>query len=121
MTRLIALAGLLFLLAAAVPAADLNGDWKGSFDFQGTPVPLTLHLKTSGATLTGAVEGLPTTPADIHEGKIQGDTITFWLNTDYEGTTYKLVYKGQVSGDQIRFTFGTEDESFKADFVAKRA
>ncbi len=105
-----------------LPAADVSGDWKGQFDFHGDAVPLTLHLKSSGSTLTGAVEGLPTTPADIHDGKVAGDDVTFWVNTDYQGTTYKLIYRGKVASDnEIRFTFGTEDGGFSAELVAKRS
>ena len=64
--------------------------------------------------MTGTVEGLPTTPAEIHDGKIDGDIVTFWVNTEYQGQTYKLVYTGKVSaaGDAIAFTFGTEDLSW---------
>ncbi len=116
---------LLFLLPllAALPrarAADLSGTWKGAFDFQGSSVPVTLHLKIDGTKVTGTVEGLPTTPTDIHDGALAGDTVTFWVNTDYEGQTYKLVYKGKVAPDQISFDFGTEDGSFSAPLTVKR-
>ena len=36
------------------------------------------------------------TPTEIHDGKADGDTVTFWVNTDYEGTTYKIVFKGKI-------------------------
>jgi len=116
---------LLFLLPllAALPrarAADLSGTWKGAFDFQGSSVPVTLHLKIDGTKVTGTVEGLPTTPTDIHDGALAGDTVTFWVHTDYEGQTYKLVYKGKVAPDQISFDFGTEDGSFSAPLTVKR-
>jgi hypothetical protein len=111
----------LFVLVAAVSlAAEATGTWKGTFDFDGTPVPLTFHLKTAGADVTGTVEGLPTNPAEIHDGKVDGDTVTFWLNTDYQGQTYKLVYKGKVSDDQIQFTFGTEDGSWSNELTVKK-
>jgi len=115
----------LFAFLAVLPcarAADLGGTWKGAFDFQGSSVPLTFHLTVTGAALTGTVEGLPTSPAEIHDGKVDGDTISFWVNTDYQGQTYKLAYKGKVSaaGDEIAFTFGTEDGSFSAQLTAER-
>jgi hypothetical protein len=125
MRNLLRLAGLFALLAAlpAVHAADVSGTWKGAFDFEGSNVPLTIHLTVGGAAVTGTVEGLPTTPAEIHDGKIDGDTVTFWVNTDYQGQTYKLLYTGKVSaaGDAIAFTFGTEDLSWSAQLTATKS
>ena len=118
--RLLFVLPLLAVLPSAC-AADLTGTWKGAFDFQGSSVPVTLHLKIDGAKVTGTVEGLPTTPTDIHDGALAGDTVTFWVNTDYEGQTYKLVYKGKVAADQISFDFGTEDGSFSAPLMVKRS
>jgi hypothetical protein len=115
------LAGLAALLAVLLSAADVTGAWKGSFDFNGTAVPVTFNLKNADDGLTGTIEGLPTTPTSIHDGKVEGDTISFWINTDYQGQTYKLVYKGKVTGDQIKFTFGTEDGSWGAEVTAKKS
>jgi hypothetical protein len=121
MRNVLRLAGL-FVLLAIMPnanAADVSGTWKGAFDFQGTSVPLTFHLTVAGSAVTGTVEGLPTTPAEIHDGKVDGDSVTFWVNSDYQGTTYKLVYKGKVSAGQIEFSFGTEDGSWGTTMTAK--
>jgi len=107
--------------AAKPVAADVAGNWKGAFDFQGTSVPLTFHLTVAAGVVTGTVEGLPTTPAEIHDGKVEGDTVTFWVNTDYEGTAYKLVYKGKVAADGIKFTFGTEEGSWGAELTATKS
>jgi hypothetical protein len=114
-------AGLLAFLAVlpSASATDVAGTWKGSFDFEGTPVPLTFHLTVSGDTVTGTVEGLPTTPAEIHDGKVDAETVSFWVNTDYEGQTYKLVYKGKITEGQIDFSFGTDDGSWSATLIAK--
>jgi len=121
MKRALSLAGLLVFLAAFVSAGDVTGTWKGAFDFNGDSIPLTFNLKTSGGALTGTVEGLPTSPTDINDGKLDGDAISFWLTTDYEGNPVKLVYKGKVAGDEIQFTFGTEDGSWGTDMTAKRS
>ena len=118
--RLLLLLPLLAVLPGA-RAADLTGTWKGAFDFQGNSVPITLHLKIDGAKVTGTVEGLPTTPTDIHDGALAGETLSFWVNTDYEGQTYKLVYKGKIAADQISFDFGTEDGSFSTPLTVKRS
>lgn len=121
-----AVVGLALFLAFALKmrAADLSGTlsgtWKGSFEFNGDSIPLALHLTEVDGAVTGTVEGLPTTPAEIHDGKIAGDTVTFWVNTDYQGTTYKLDYTGKLSGDRIAFTFGTDDGSWSTQLDVTR-
>jgi hypothetical protein len=47
--------------------------------------------------------------------------VTFWLNTVYQGDTYKLVYKGKVAADQIAFSFGTGDGSWSAEVKAGKS
>jgi hypothetical protein len=107
--------------APAAPLPTLSGTWKGTFDFQGTGVPVTYHFAAAGPALTGTIEGLPTSPVEIHDGKIDGDIVTFWINTDYQGTTYKIVYKGKISADGIKFSFGTEDGSWGAEMTVSKA
>lgn len=125
MRRVFGLAVLFAFLTVAINAhaADASGTWKGSFDFQGAAVPLTFHLIAANDAITGTVEGLPTTPADIHDGKVNGNTITFWVNTDYDGQTYKLAYTGKLSpaGDEIAFNFGTDDGNWSAQMTVERS
>lgn len=121
MRNVLRFAGLIVLLALMpnANASDVTGAWKGAFDFHGTSMPLTFHFTVAGGAVTGTVEGLPTTPAEIHDGKVDGAAVSFWVNTDYEGTTYKLVYTGKVSKGQIDFSFGTEDGSWGTTLTAK--
>lgn len=119
------LAGILALLPnvqAADPAGSLTGTWTGSFDFQGQSVPLTLHLTEAGAAVTGNIEGLPTTPTDIHDGRIEDGKLSFWANTDYQGQTYKLLFTAQVASpaDEISFTLATDDGSWSSGLTARK-
>lgn len=107
--------------APAATAPDLTGAWKGDFDFQGTSVPLTLNLKSDGAKVSGDVEGMGAAPVEIHDGKVDGDTVTFWLNADYQGQTYVLNYKGKVNGNQIDFDFGVPDGSWGSSITVKKS
>ncbi|HEU5351934.1 MAG TPA: hypothetical protein VFU55_10085 [Terracidiphilus sp.] len=100
--------------------ADASGNWTGSFDFQGASVNLTFHLKIAGSALTGTIDGLGPAPTEIHDGKVAGDTLSFWVNSDYQGQTYQLMYQGKLSGDSIDFNFGTPDGSWSAEVLAKR-
>ncbi|MGH9590842.1 MAG: hypothetical protein ACRD25_10615, partial [Terracidiphilus sp.] len=68
----------------------------------------------------GTVEGLPTTPAAIHDGKLDGYTLKFWVLTDYQGETYKLVSTGKISGAKIDFELGTEDGGWSTTLTATR-
>jgi hypothetical protein len=114
----------LFAFIAVLPSAhatNVTGTWKGAFDFQGTSMPLIFHLNLAGSAVTGTVEGLPTTTAEIHDGKVDGDAVTFWVNTDYQGTSYKLVFKGKVTEGQIEFSFGTDDGSWGTTLTAKNS
>ncbi len=124
MKNLLRLLGL-FAFMALLPSAhatDVTGTWKGAFDFQGTSVPLVVHLNSAAGVVTGTIEGLPLTPTEIHDGKADEDTVMFWVNTDYQGTTYKAGIQGQDRRDgEIDFSFGTEDGSWGADLVAKNA
>jgi hypothetical protein len=77
-------------------------------------------LTVAGTAVTGTVEGLPTTPADIHDGKVDGNTVTFSVTTDYQGSPVKLVYTGKVTAKGIDFTFGTEDGSWGTELTATK-
>jgi hypothetical protein len=64
---------------------------------------------------------MPGGTAQIKDGKLQGDSVTFWITIDYQGNPVKLVYKGKVTGEAIEFDFGTEDGSWGTHFTAKKA
>src|SRR5256885_228870 len=98
---------LMALLASALNAADVNGKWKGAMQ-QGDR-ELTFEFKTEGDKLTGSVTGLIDKALEIKDGKVQGDMISFWVMSEYQGQPVKLVYKGQASASEIRFSMGTED------------
>jgi len=110
--------------APATASPDISGTWKGSFDYEDSPVPVTFHFTVSGGAVTGTVEGMmqgsPDKPIEIHDGKLDGDTLTFWLNTPYQGETYKIVYNGTVASGKIDFTFGTDDGSWSNELTATR-
>jgi hypothetical protein len=120
MRRSIPIAAGLLLIAGLLSAADLTGTWKGQFEFNGAPVPLTFDLKADGDALTGSITGLPAGVAKIEGGKIQAGVVTFSIMTQYQGDPIKLVLKGQTQDDGIHFSMGTEDGSWGVDFVAKR-
>jgi hypothetical protein len=99
----------------------VTGVWKGSFDFNGNSMPVTFNLTSSGATLTGTVEGMGPAPVNIHDGEVDADGISFSIDVDYQGQTYTLAYKGKVTAGQIDFSFGTTDGSWGSTVSAKKS
>jgi hypothetical protein len=104
-------------------AADLAGKWTTEFDTQVGPQKYTFDFKVDGEKVTGKAffermgqKG----EADLLEGKLFGDEVSFAETFDAMGSTVRIEYKGTVKGDEIAFTrkvgeFGTEQ------FVARRA
>ncbi|MGB8261572.1 MAG: hypothetical protein WCE75_14520 [Terracidiphilus sp.] len=118
MIRKVALS-LLFVAfcAAGARAADFNGKWTAEFNTQIGVQKYTYEFKVDGNTLTGkAINERGETP--ITEGKIDGDTISFTENLNFNGMELKIVYTGKIAGDEIKFTrkvgdFATEELTAK--------
>jgi hypothetical protein len=108
----------LSLLSGILTAADVTGKWKGEMQTGGRQ--LTFDLKADGAKLNGTVTGLIDKPVEVKDGKIQGDTVEFWVMSEYQGQPVKLVYKGKASATEIQFNMGTEDGSWGTEVTAKK-
>ena len=110
----------LAMLAAVAWAADITGTWKGDLQGGDTSRTLVFHFKAESEKLTGTVAGLLSRELTIENGKIEGNTVSFSVMSEWQGSPVKLVYKGQVSGDEIRFTMGTEGGEWSTDVTAKK-
>ena len=120
MKRVPVVAGLLLVLATLLYCADATGKWKGAIDAGDETRDLTFDLKASGDTLTGAFSGGAEKPSEIKDGKVQGDTVSFWAMSEYQGQAIKLVFKGQVLEGEIHLTMGLDDGSWSTDLVVKK-
>jgi len=109
--------GAVTMLAAVTAfalAAGLTGRWKGTSD-SGRDV--ALNLKAEGQKLTGTVTVDSGKEREISDGKVEGDSFSFHMPSEYGGTT--LVVKGKLKGDELHLRI--ESETFGAtNVVAKR-
>src|SRR5512139_3852895 len=106
-SRLSAFAVGLFLGALPAVAADVAGKWTSEFDSQVGPQKYTYELKVDGEKVTGKAlfermgqKG----EAELLEGKLVGDQISFVEMLDFQGNSVRIEYKGTVKGDEIAFT-----------------
>lgn len=120
--------GLLLLCAVlgfATPAshaADLAGPWRAEFE---TPRGLQKYVFTfqqEGEKLTGkavAESGETKREAELAEGRITGDTLSFVETLQFQGNELRIRYTGKINGDEIAFT--REVGNFgKSEFKATR-
>ena len=117
---------LLGILSVAAWAADATGKWTAQVPGRGgNTTEQTFDLKSEGDKLTGKILGGPGGEAEITEGKVSGDDISFVVKRSFGGNDIKLVFKGKVSGSEIKFTRSIEGFGDQApppiEFTAKKA
>jgi hypothetical protein len=86
-------------------AADVSGKW--TFEQQGRngSMTVTLTLKADGGNLTGTVSGgmgRGGGDADISDGKVDGNNISFAVKREFNGNSFVTTYKGTVDGDTMK-------------------
>ena len=110
--------------AAKTLAAEVTGTWKSDFDSQIGHQKYTFTFKQDGAKLTGTANseaGDRKREAELKEGKVDGDTISFVEMLSIQDREIRITYTGKLSadGNEIKFTREVGDFA-KVDIVAKR-
>ena len=102
MKRLSIVAGL--VLAPLLALADVSGTWTATFDTQIGEQSYTYEFKADGMKLTGMAKSA-NGEYELKDGKIEGDTISFVENMNYQGMPIVITYKGTIKSDnEIAFT-----------------
>jgi hypothetical protein len=121
-TKVAVAVGIVLLCSAPARAADVAGKWSAEFDTQVGPQKYVFDLKEEGGKVTGkaSFERMGQKgEAELKDGKLVGDDISFVEMLDFQGNQVAITYTGKVSGDEIKFTRSVGDFA-KEDFVAKR-
>jgi hypothetical protein len=117
-----AAAGFALLCALPARAADVSGKWSAEFDTQVGPQKYVFELKADGAKVTGkaSFERMGQKgEAELKDGKLDGDKISFVEMLDFQGQSIPITYTGKVAGDEIQLTRNVGDFA-KEEIVAKR-
>jgi len=114
MNKILSICVLTFAIAALAFAAGVDGKWVATQKF--TPpnggdeitVTTTFDLKAEGEKLTGTVTssgmgrgGNAPRPAEIIDGKIDGNKLTFFTVTTTQRGEMKWKYEAAVDGDTL--------------------
>jgi hypothetical protein len=109
---------------AKTPATDVTGTWKSEFDSQVGHQKYTFTFKQEGTKLTGKANSEVEDrkrEAELKEGKVDGDAISFVEMLKIEDNDVRITYTGKLSADRNEIKFTREVGDFaKTEIVAKR-
>jgi hypothetical protein len=117
-SRIIVFMFLFGFLTSLLYAADITGKWTGGSD--GGP-NWVFNFKSDGSKVTGTMAGSDGTERPIKDGKLEGDNISFSVDSEWQGEAIKLVVKGKVSGNEMQLRIDREDGEWGTDAVVKRS
>jgi len=113
--------GLVFFLGALTSvllATDISGKWTGT---GGQGPEWVFNFKADGSKVTGTMQGGDGKERPINEGKLEGNTLSFSVDSEWQGQAIKLVMKGKVSAEKIELRVDTEDGAWGTDLVLTRS
>jgi hypothetical protein len=121
---------ILLVVVFAAMAADVSGKWvyEQAGRRGGDPVQVTLTLNASGSSLTGTLSrpgrdgGAMETP--ISDGKVDGDNISFKVETNMGGMSMTQDFSGTLAGDQLKLKItrpGRDGNPMTTEVTAKKA
>jgi len=98
--------GMMLLFAGLAICADIDGKWTGKMaGGPGGDMEINYTFKADGAKLTGSTTGPDGTKNDITDGKIDGNKISFTVESAMGETQMVFNYKGVLNGDSLELTF----------------
>ncbi|MEO5914771.1 MAG: alpha/beta hydrolase-fold protein [Luteolibacter sp.] len=108
------------LFAMLAHSAEIAGPWHAEFEGRRGPQKIQFEFKTEGGKLTGKTIsqfGGNSREAEIQDGKVEGESLSFVQVVNFQGNEMRIEYTGKVGEDGIAFTrkvgdFGSSD--FKA-------
>jgi hypothetical protein len=84
-------------------AANVNGKWNLTVDFQGQQMPITLTLKQDGGTASGSIDSA-VVKGEIAGAKVSGNKLTAIARSQIQGQAVDLNISGTIDGDSMKGT-----------------
>jgi enterochelin esterase-like enzyme len=108
--------------ASIAAKGNITGSWKAEFDSQIGRQKYTYTFKQDGANLTGKANsevGDRKREAELKDGKVDGDKVSFVEMLDFQGNEIRITYTGTISGNEIKLTREVGDFA-RENIVAQR-
>jgi hypothetical protein len=85
-------------------AADIDGKWTAQVEGRNGEQTQTLTLKASENVVSGTMQGARGPAAEITNGKIDGNIISFSVVREFRDNKFTQEYKGTISGSELKLT-----------------
>jgi len=119
MKKLVLLAIVVLPVVLTAQPASVAGKWEINATVGGTATYAECNFTQKDADLTGSCEG-DQGPKEI-TGKVDGKSVSWQLNAQWEGQTLTVYYKGSLqSPEKITGTVDVQPLSVNGEFTATR-
>lgn len=98
---IIVLAISVLALVAFAQGKDISGSWTTTLQRGGQTRTLKMDLKIAGNSVTGTIDVAPDVTAQIQNGKLEGDQLTFDVIAPEHGHTKKIHFTGDLGEDTV--------------------
>jgi hypothetical protein len=110
-------------MSAAALAADPNGNWKWTVEFNGQSFDSAAKIEVKDGKLTGTLTS-PMGEIPITDGTFKDGVVVFTLTRERDGNKFVIKYQGKLEGDAITgsidFPGFNGGEPMKMDWKASR-
>jgi zinc protease len=106
--------------SATAPAANVNGQWEMSIDFQGQEVSASIMLQQADGRLDGTIN-TPLGGGEINAGRVRGNQLSATAMAEIQGQDIEVSIAGEIDGDTMKGSISAAMMPEPLVFTAKRA
>ena len=98
-------------------AVDPSGTWRWEYELNGESMKDSLKLNIDKDNkVVGIYQGRSEKTIEIKDGKMEGDSLSFYFSVDYQNMPVKLTFKGKIKKDEIDGNVVAETSEGSQDF-----
>lgn len=101
----LSLVALLSLTAPVAAQANVAGNWTMTVEAPDGPREITAVFTQDGSTVEGALDVPMVGGAEMSDGMIEEDTLTFLMHVDFDGQWFAIEVEAAADGDAMEGSF----------------